>query len=109
MSIDQSYQNGTISEFTYDTHNNRNLKNNSTTNLLSHYQTRSSWRWCSFVCAAVDCFKYQGNANTINLKSNCQNNTFKQVFLQTYNLSDNDFYQNQIESNINNSTFMYQL
>lgn len=105
--MDHTYQNGPISGCQHSLQNNRNSNNDSRTNLLSRYQARSSWRWCSFVCAAVDCFRYGSNTASVNLNGNCENK-YQQVFLQTYNLADDDIYQSQKDSNMN-STLMYQL
>lgn len=75
------------------------MDNDSTINLLHQYQTKP-WSWCSFVCAAVECFK-QNNTTSLGLNGNCKRNRYQQVLLKTYNKSE--------DCNINNSAIMYEL
>lgn len=102
VSIDESYQNDI--KYNNNTTTDQN-SNSSTANLLSNnFDTRRSnrWRWCTFICAAVRCFR-NNQTNTLNDNIDVS----KCNFIHTYDITDRS--SNYLNNSDNNSNVTYQL
>lgn len=101
VSIDESYQNDTK----YYNNNNDQNSNSSRINLFSHHSTNrrpNRWRWCTFICAAVRCFR---NNQTTTLNENTD--ISKCNFLHTYDITDKS--TNYLDKRDSNANITYQL